>query len=97
MIKHTKGENIFNVINIIIMIILMILAAYPIIYVVFASFSNSSEFMRVSGLLLKPAGFSMASYKAVFTNPNIGHGYLNTLIYLTTPKLNSSEPSSLYA
>lgn len=83
MIKHTKGENIFNIINIIIMIILMILAAYPIIYVVFASFSNSSEFMRVSGLLLKPAGFSMASYKAVFTNPNIGHGYLNTLIYLT--------------
>lgn len=80
--KHSKGENVFNVINIIIMIIIMILAAYPIIYVVFASFSNSAEFMKVTGLLFKPAGFSLASYKAVFTNPNISHGYLNTLIYL---------------
>lgn len=80
--KHTKGENIFNVFNIILMFGLMVIAIYPILYVVFASFSESKEFMQVSGLLFKPAGFSLASYKAVFTNPNIVNGYLNTLIYL---------------
>lgn len=80
--KRTKGENIFNIFNIIIMIILIIIAAYPMIYVAFASLSESSEFMQHSGILLKPAGFSMASYKAVFKNPNITRGYLNTLFYL---------------
>ena len=80
--KHTKGENVFNVFNIILMFGLMVIAIYPILYVVFASFSESKEFMQVSGLLFKPAGFSLASYKAVFTNPNIVNGYLNTLIYL---------------
>lgn len=80
--KHTKGENVFNAFNIIFMLLLMVLAIYPILYVVFASFSESKEFMQASGLLFKPAGFSLASYKAVFTNPNIVNGYLNTLIYL---------------
>lgn len=64
------------------MFVLIVLAAYPILYVVFASFSDSSEFMRETGLLFKPAGFSVASYKAVFTNPNISMGYLNTIFYL---------------
>ena len=80
--KHTKGENIFHVFNVAIMAALVIMTAYPLIYVVFASLSNSSEFMKHSGLLFKSAGFSLASYKAVFTNPNIGIGYLNTIIYL---------------
>lgn len=80
--KHTKGENIFNAVNILIMFALMVLAAYPILYVVLASFSESKAFMQVTGLMFRPAGFSLASYKAVFTNPNITHGYLNTIIYL---------------
>ncbi|MDD6763517.1 MAG: carbohydrate ABC transporter permease [Clostridiales bacterium] len=80
--RHTKGENIFNVVNIIIMFALMVLAAYPILYVVLASFSESKAFMQETGLMFKPAGFSLASYKAVFTNPNITRGYLNTIFYL---------------
>ena len=80
--KKTRGENIFNVFNIIIMAVIMIVTAYPLLYVVFASFSNSTELMKFSGLLFRPLGFSAASYSVVFENPNIWNGFGNTLIYL---------------
>ena len=81
-IKESFGRKVFNVINVIIMLFLIVVTLYPLLYVVFASLSNSNEFMKQSGLLLKPAGFSWAAYKAVFKNPNILTGYKNTIIVL---------------
>ncbi len=62
------------------MVVLMVLTLYPLLYVVFASFSDGTRLMRFSGLLTHPLGFSQAAYKSVFANPNIMHGYANTLI-----------------
>lgn len=49
------------------------------LYIAFASFSSPNELMAHKGLLLKPLGFSIASYGAVFKNPMISTGYANTL------------------
>lgn len=78
-IKRTTGERIFDVINIAIMLLLIVLTLYPMWYVLMASFSDASALARHQGLLFQPQGFSLASYKAVWSNPMIGRGYLNTL------------------
>jgi putative aldouronate transport system permease protein len=62
------------------MVILMFIMIYPLLYVIFASVSNGSELMRHTGILLKPAGFSLDAYGAVFKNKLLGSGYINTLI-----------------
>ncbi|MEG1442126.1 MAG: carbohydrate ABC transporter permease [Oscillospiraceae bacterium] len=80
--KRTVGEKVFNVFNMFIMIILMIVALYPIIYSLFASFSKASEFIAHTGFLYKPAGFSLAAYKAVFNNNSIITGFKNTGIVM---------------
>lgn len=82
-IKRTTGENIFNLFNIVFMLIMIVLTLYPMIYIVFASFSNPNDFMMAEGLLLKPLGFSLTSFEAVFKNPNIMSGYVNTLIVVS--------------
>ena len=81
-IKESAGRKVFNVLNIAIMLLLMIVTLYPLLYVVFASFSKSNELMRYTGILFKPAGFSVSAYESVFKNPNILRGYKNTIIIL---------------
>lgn len=68
--------------NIIIMLFLIVITLYPFLYIVFASFSNSDDLIRHSGLLLYPLGLNLNAYKMVFQNPNIFTGYGNTLIVL---------------
>jgi putative aldouronate transport system permease protein len=53
---------------------------YPLLYVAFASFSDSHRLMAHEGLLLKPLGFDVGSYRMVFKNPMILRGYINTVI-----------------
>lgn len=79
-IKASAGENIFNGFNLVFMILLMILCLYPILYIVFASFSDPTDFMLHEGLLFSSLGFNTVSYEAVFKNPNILTGYINTII-----------------
>ncbi len=79
-IKRSKSEQVFNVFNIVLMLVLMIVTLYPLIYVLFASVSDASRLMQHSGLLIKPLGFNLASYKAVIQNPLIISGYTNTII-----------------
>lgn len=76
---RTKGEKVFSVINGIFLVFISLLCLYPVLYVVFVSFSSPALYMGHSGLLFKPLGFSLASYKAVLKNPNIWSGYKNTL------------------
>ena len=78
-IKDTLGQKIFNCFNTICMLLLILVTFYPILYVAFASVSSPNAFMGHQGVLLKPAGFSMESYKAVVRNPMIFTGYMNTL------------------
>lgn len=81
-IKDSAGRKVFNLINITIMCLLMIATLYPLVYVLLASFSESSKLMAHEGLLFRPAGFSLAAYEGVFKNPNILSGYKNTIIIL---------------
>lgn len=64
------------------MCVMILITLYPLLYVILASFSESSKLMAHQGLLLKPAGFSLAAYASVLKNPNILTGYKNTLIVL---------------
>lgn len=81
-IKTSPGERVFDVFNVVFMIFLMIIMLYPIMHVVFASVSDSSQLIQYNGLLWKPLGFNLNSYKAVFENKLILSGYENTIINL---------------
>ncbi|MGG4345299.1 carbohydrate ABC transporter permease [Paenibacillus lautus] len=72
-------DRIFNVINYTFLILLVIATLYPLLYVLFASFSDSSQLLANKGLLWKPVGFSLDAYKSVLANPGIGIGFRNTL------------------
>lgn len=81
-VKISRGEKIFRVFNYVFLTLLTLVCLYPMWHVVMGSFSNSADLMAHSGLLLKPAGFSLESYKAVFENPSIWTGYKNILIIM---------------
>ncbi len=77
-----KKITTFDVVNTIILILLMIVCLYPFIYVIFASFSDPWALSLHKGLLLKPLGFTLAGYRAVFENRSIWTGYGTTLFNL---------------
>lgn len=83
-VKHSRGERAFQVFNYMFLTAVIIVCIYPLWYVVMASFSDSSQLTRHSGLLLKPLDFSISAYKKVFQNPMILKGYRNTLFILVT-------------
>lgn len=77
-IKPSVGEQVFDVVNIIFMLFMIVITLYPMLYVLFASFSSPRKLMMHYGPLWHPLDFNLASYKAVFKNPNIWNGYRNT-------------------
>lgn len=77
--RKSKGEFAFDLVNYGLLALLCIICMYPVWYVLVASFSDSNLLTQHMGLLLKPLGFSTDAYKAVFKNPMIVSGYLNTL------------------
>lgn len=81
-IKTSRAEKIFQVFNYILLMLVNLVCLYPMWYVAMASFSDSNRLMAYSGFLLKPLGFSLASYVKVFQNPMIITGYGNTLFIL---------------
>jgi putative aldouronate transport system permease protein len=79
-VRETRDEVIFNYINIPLMIAIMFIMIYPLLHIIFASVSDPNRLMSHTGPLLRPYGFSFASYNAVFKNRLLGSGYINTLI-----------------
>ena len=77
-----KGEKIFLVINNCIMVFLMFITLYPMLYVLFASLSDPVELGKATGLLWKPAGFSLRGYASVLQSENIWLGFRNTIFYV---------------
>lgn len=82
-----RGEKIFLAVNGCIMILLMIVTLYPMLYVLFASLSDPVELGKNTGLLLKPAGFSLRGYAAVMQSENIWLGFRNTIFYVVVGTL----------
>ena len=81
-IHGSKSETAFRVINGLFMFILAGITLYPLLYVVFGSFSDPAKLSRFRGALLKPMGFSLKGYEAVFSMKNFWLGYRNTLFYV---------------
>jgi putative aldouronate transport system permease protein len=80
--RKSIPDLIFDIFNVILLATLSLFFVYPLIYVIFASFSNPAEFVRHSGLLLRPLGFSLKGYSMVLKTPHILTGYLNTAFYV---------------
>ena len=84
--KRTLGENIFIFFNITVLTGLCLICLYPFIYAIFVSLSEPTRLAKVSGMMWKPAGFSLDAYKAVLTNRQIFTVYRNTL-FIVVPAL----------
>lgn len=81
-IKKSVPSRLFDVFNVLLLSLITLIALYPFLYVVFVSFSNANEYVAYTGIVYKPVGFSLAAYKAVFSNKDIYTGYMNTLFYV---------------
>ncbi|MDR1060959.1 MAG: carbohydrate ABC transporter permease [Clostridiales bacterium] len=78
-IKNSVGQSAFDAANACLMFVFMLATLYPMLYVIFASLSNSSELMAHTGVLLRPAGFSLAAYQNVSRNKMIPSGFRNSI------------------
>lgn len=83
MIRRSTGERIFDGANVVFMLLLIFATLYPFWYVFIASFSDPAWIARTRGMIWLPHGFNLSSYEAVFHNPIIQSGYLNTLFIVT--------------
>lgn len=81
-VKHSNFEKIFDLFNVLLLGVLSLVFLYPIVYVAFASLSDPAQLVRHTGILLWPQGFSLSGYEMVWSNPNIGKGYINTIFYV---------------
>lgn len=95
--KRTVGDWIFDCFNYLLMVIIAFITIYPFLHVLFSSFSDSTKLVEHSGLLLCPAGFSLAGYKAVFQNPDIYIGYANTIFYVVVGTSLSTFLTAIFA
>lgn len=80
--SKSLGSRLFDIINYLLLIILSLIFLYPMWYVLVGSFSNPQQLFVFRGFLWKPLGFSTLGYEAVFSNPNVGIGYMNTIFYV---------------
>lgn len=78
--KTSVSERIFNVFNVVFMLFVAVIMFYPMWHVLCASLSNSDLIVAHSGVLLFPKQFTFNAYHAVFKNPMIVRGTLNTVI-----------------
>lgn len=95
--KRSFSELLFDGINILVTAFVAIVSLYPFLYVVFASFSNPTRLVEHSGVLLRPAGFSLDGYKAVLENKEIYIGYMNTIFYVVVGTTLSVIVTAIFA
>ena len=71
---------LFDVFNCAFMLLICFVMAYPVWHVLMASFSDNSQLIGYTGILLKPLGFSTNAYVLMMKNPMILRGYFNTIL-----------------
>ena len=85
-VKHKKiestGDKAFSAVNAVILVLLCIVTLYPIWYVLCASLTSNTYLVSHPGLLLRPHGFTLGSYRLALTHPLLLSGYKNILIVL---------------
>lgn len=80
--RTSREDKIFYAVNAVIMVFLVVVCTYPILYVIFASFSDSSRLMQHNGMLWHSLGFNTDAYREVLKNRMLLISYRNTLVYL---------------
>ncbi|OZB98964.1 carbohydrate ABC transporter permease [Paenibacillus sp. XY044] len=79
-IRESRGDRIFVAMVYAFLTLILIIVAVPLIYILSSSISSPQAV--VSGKVwLFPVDFTLDGYKAVFQNPQIGVGYMNSLFY----------------
>ena len=79
-IRHSSSDRIFYfAINVLLALISLVIL-YPLVYVLSSSFSSPAAVLA-GKVKLWPVDLSLESYSAVFSNRNIGIGYVNTIFY----------------
>lgn len=78
--KSKLYDNLFDVINYIILTLILLIVIYPLYFIVIASVSNP-DFVSNGEVWLLPKGINIEGYKSIFSDPIIGIGYKNTIIY----------------
>ena len=79
-IKLTASDRVFNVSVILITAIFTLLVLIPMWNIVASSLSDVDAVLA-GKVTLWPVDFSIAGYRAVFSNGDVGTGYLNTILY----------------
>ncbi len=74
------SDKVSDIILLIIIIALVIIVAYPLYYVLVASVSNPYDVYAGKSFLL-PSQFSLKGYQAVFSDPSLYTGYINSIKY----------------
>lgn len=74
------SERTSDIILVVICVIILLIVAYPLYYVLVASVSDPYDVYAGKTFLL-PSKFTLDGYKAVFADPNILTGLLNSFKY----------------
>ena len=62
-----------------VLLVIGVIMLYPVLYEIFVSFSDSVQFVRQRGIMLKSAGFTTLAYKIVLNAKPIWTGFRNTI------------------
>ena len=79
--RSLASDRLFDILVNIFLIVSFLIVLYPLLYIVSSSLSHPTAVMAHKVWLL-PVDFDLMSYKAVFSNKQIGTGYLNSLYYM---------------
>lgn len=79
--NSSMGDKVFIILVYVLLSAVMLIVLYPLIYIISASFSDPQAV--VSGkVVLWPVDVTLRGYKAVFKNPKIITGFINSFIYM---------------
>ncbi|MFC9693431.1 carbohydrate ABC transporter permease [Kribbella sp. NPDC056951] len=79
-IREPRTDRIFLICVYLLLTVFLLVVLLPLLYILASSFS-SPEAVSSGRVLFWPVDFSLRGYEAVFQNPQIVQGYVNSLFY----------------
>lgn len=76
--KAPISDRIFHLVNVSIVTLFLLSILFPLLYIIAASFSDPEKVVQ-GKVWLWPVGFNLEGYRAVFDNPRIITGYMNSI------------------
>lgn len=78
-IKTSLGDRIFTIANATVLVLIGLSMLYPLWYCLVLSISDAAH-ANSGGFHVIPQSFSLAAYQAIFANPMLVDGYLNSIL-----------------